>query len=217
MGQSSIRWVMSDVKWIATLIGRVGIPKLSLLPPVLRKYLPNTLTAARIAVIPLIVAMLLSDWWFSNQLAAIGFILAGITDVTDGYLARRFGSGSQLGIFFDLVGDKLLVAGVLFAMVGLGWMTEWLAISFVAREFIVMGLRAYAGGQGVTVPAGRLGKAKMMWQYVAFGALMWERSDIPWMLILIAFVLTIASGVHYVVGIVRELRARPVPAVPDVI
>ena len=197
--------------------GRVLNPRSALHSTLLRRQLPNALTAVRIAFIPLIVAMLLSDWWFSNQTAAIAFILAGITDVSDGYVARRFGSGSQLGIFFDLVGDKLLAASVLFAMVALGWMAEWLAMGFVAREIIVMGLRAYAGGQGVTVSAGRLGKAKMMWQYIAFIALVWERSDIPWMLLVIAFTLTVVSGVHYAVGITRELRARPAPAVPDVI
>ena len=180
-------------------------------------YLPNALTIARVASIPVIVWLLLWDWWFSNQMAGFVFAAAGASDVFDGTLARRYGTGSQLGIFLDLVGDKLLIAAVLFTMVELGWMPGWLGASFIAREFAVMGLRAYAGAQGVTVAAGRLGKAKMMWQYIGFNALMWERTAVPWFLVGVALLLTLASGIHYAVGIWQGLRARPAPDIPEVI
>ena len=179
--------------------------------------LPNGLTLARIGAIPAIVWLLLWDWSFSNPTAGFVFFAAGLSDVLDGMIARRHGTGTQVGIFFDLIGDKLLVAAILFTMVELGWMPGWLATSFVAREFAVMGLRAYAGAQGVTVGAGRLGKVKMGWQYIAFNALMWERSALPWFLIGIALLLTLTSGLHYGVGIWRGLRARPAPEIPEVI
>ena len=118
-----------------------------------QSYLPNALTIARVASIPIIVWLLFWDWWFSNQMAGFVFAAAGASDVFDGTLARRYGTGSQLGIFLDLVGDKLLVAAVLFTMVELGWMPGWLGASFIGREFAVMGLRAYAGAQGVTAIA----------------------------------------------------------------
>jgi CDP-diacylglycerol--glycerol-3-phosphate 3-phosphatidyltransferase len=188
-------------------------PKSSLL----WEQLPNVLTLARVISVPVIVWLLLWDWSFSNQMAGFVFFAAGLSDVLDGIFARRHGTGSQVGIFFDLIGDKLLVAAILFTMVELGWMPGWLAASFVAREFAVMGLRAYAGAQGVTIGAGQLGKAKMMWQYIAFNALMWERSALPWFLVGIALLLTLSSGIHYGVKIWRGLRARPAPNVPDVI
>ena len=182
-----------------------------------RSYVPNGLTLARVGSIPIIVWLLFWDWSFSNQTAGFVFAAAGASDVFDGTLARRFGTGSQLGIFLDLIGDKLLIAAVLFTMVELDWMPGWLGASFVAREFAVMGLRAYAGAQGVTVGAGRLGKAKMMWQYIAFNALMWERTALPWFLVGMALLLTFASGIHYAVGVWRGLRTRPAPNIPDVI
>jgi CDP-diacylglycerol--glycerol-3-phosphate 3-phosphatidyltransferase len=178
---------------------------------------PNYLTLFRIASIPLVIWLLLWDWHFSNQTAGLVFAAAGFSDVLDGLIARRYGTTSQLGVFFDLVGDKLLVAAVLFTMVELDWMPGWVALGLVGRELFVMGLRAYAGAQGVTVPAGKLGKWKMIWQYAALGALMWERSDLAWVLVIIALTLTLVSGIHYAVHITRMLRVRPAPGVPDVV
>lgn len=178
---------------------------------------PNVLTLSRVLSIPVIVWLLYWDWGFSNQTAGFLFAAAGFTDTLDGWLARRYGTGSQLGVFLDLVGDKVLVAAVLFAMVELGWIPAWLGMVLVGREFVVMGLRAYAGAQGVAVPAGGLGKAKMMWQYIALNGLMWERSALPWVLVVIGFTLAVASGLHYAVGISRMLRSRPAPEVPEAI
>ncbi len=176
---------------------------------------PNLLTGFRVLAIPFIVWLLLWDGQASNQAAAVLFIAAGVSDVLDGLVARRYGSGTQLGIFFDLVGDKLLVAALLLATVELGWIPAWLALGFIGRELFVMGMRAYASGQGVTVPAGHLGKMKMMWQYIALDALIWDRVPLTWVLVLCALVLTLSSGLHYVLSVTRLLRDRPAPDVPD--
>ena len=183
--------------------------------PVWVQSLPNLLTGLRVVLTPVIVCLMLWDGVFSNQLAAIFFGVAAISDVLDGFFARRHGSGSQLGIFFDLVGDKLLVAAVLIAAVELGWIPSWVVLGFVGREIFVMGMRSYAGAQGVTVSAGHLGKMKMMWQYIAIGGLLFDRAPMIWVLVLFAFVLTLVSGIHYLVTISRELPTRPAPDVPD--
>lgn len=177
--------------------------------------LPNLLTGFRVLVIPVIIWLLLWDGQASNQAAVCLFVVAGITDILDGLIARRYGSGSQLGVFFDLVGDKLLVAALLITMVELAWIPGWFAFGFIAREVFVMGLRAYAGAQGVTVSAGPLGKMKMMWQYVGLGAVIWDRVPLTWALALFALVLTVSSGLHYLYCVSRELRGRPAPDVPD--
>ena len=183
--------------------------------PAWMQSLPNLLTGLRVVLTPVIVCLMLWDGVFSNQLAAIFFGVAAISDVLDGFFARRHGSGTQLGIFFDLVGDKLLVAAVLIAAVELGWIPSWVVLGFVGREIFVMGMRSYAGAQGVTVSAGHLGKMKMMWQYIAIGGLLFDRAPMIWVLVLFAFVLTIVSGIHYLITISRELQTRPAPDVPD--
>ena len=76
-------------------------------------------------------------------------------------------------------------------------------------------LRSVAYSRGVTIPASPLGKMKMMWQYIALNALMWDRVPLTWTLVIFAFILTIASGVHYVVNISRVLHNRPAPDVPE--
>ncbi len=177
--------------------------------------LPDYLTLGRVLSIPVLVWLLFWDWGFSNQTAGFVFAAAGVSDMLDGVLARRFRSGSQLGIFLDLVGDKLVVAAVLFVMVELSWMPAWLALTLVGREFVVMGLRSYAGLQGVAIAAGRLGKQKMVWQYIALNGLMWERSAGAWFLVVIALTLTLASGLHYAWQVWRMLRSRPAPEVPE--
>ena len=177
--------------------------------------LPNLLTGFRVAAIPVVIWLLLWDGQASNQAAACLFIVAGITDVLDGLIARRFGSGTQLGIFFDLVGDKLVVAALVITMVELGWIPGWIAFGFIGREIFVMGMRAYAGAQGVTVSAGQLGKMKMMWQYMGLTSLIWDRVPLTWALVMFALAMTVASGLYYLVSVTRELRGRPAPEVPD--
>ena len=177
--------------------------------------LPNLLTGFRVAAIPVVIWLLLWDGQASNQAAACLFIVAGITDVLDGLIARRFGSGTQLGIFFDLVGDKLVVAALVISMVELGWIPGWIAFGFIGREIFVMGMRAYAGAQGVTVSAGQLGKMKMMWQYMGLTSLIWDRVPLTWALVMFALAMTVASGLYYLVSVTRELRGRPAPEVPD--
>lgn len=184
-------------------------------PGLWARWLPNLLTAVRVVVTPAIIGLLLWDGDGSNQAAAILFIVAGTSDVLDGFFARRYQTGSQLGIFFDLVGDKLLISAVLIVAVDLKWVPVWLAFGFIGRELFVMGMRSYAGSQRVTVAAGHLGKMKMMWQYIALNALIWDRVPLTWTLVMFAFILTIASGVHYVVNISRVLRNRPAPDVPE--
>ena len=179
------------------------------------RSLPNLLTAVRVVVTPVIIGLLLWEAAGSNQAAAVLFIVAGTSDVLDGFFARRYQSGSQLGIFFDLVGDKLLVSAVLIVAVDLQWLPAWLAFGFIGRELFVMGMRSYASSQRVTVAAGHLWKKKMMWQYIALNALMWDRVPLTWTLVICAFILTSASGVHYVVNISRVLHNRPAPDVPE--
>ena len=124
--------------------------------------LPNWLTLLRIFFVPLLVALLLTtapnmDLW------AVGvFLAAAVTDLLDGYLARRQRQITRLGILMDPIADKLLISAAFISLVALHLIAAWLVVIIVGRELAVSGLRAIAGAEGVVIPASDLGKTKMV-------------------------------------------------------
>lgn len=133
--------------------------------------LPNMLTLGRIVVIPLFVWLLYDgDPWFS-VLAASVFTLAAVTDVIDGFLARRWNMITVTGKLLDPLADKLIVAAAMVMMVRLGRIPAWIVIVLMSREFIVTGLRAAAATEGLVIAAGQEGKWKTALQLVGIIAL----------------------------------------------
>lgn len=159
--------------------------------------LPNILSVARLLAAPVVVALLL--WAPPNRLAAAAlFCLASITDYLDGYLARRWKVVSDLGIFCDLMADKLLVSATLIAMVSTGTVPAWMVIIIVGRELIVSGLRSWAAAQGVVIPAGIWGKGKTLLTLIAIAiAIVNWSSALSFVLLLAATVLTLLSALDY--------------------
>ena len=141
--------------------------------------LPNTLTLARIFLVPLLVVVLLTR--FEGQLifgvpkevigAAI-FGLAALTDWLDGYLARRRHQITALGQLMDPMADKLLITAALISLVQMGLASAWMVAVILGRELAITVLRSLAHGRGVTIPASSLGKVKMVSQVVAILLLM---------------------------------------------
>ncbi len=132
---------------------------------------PNMLTLARIAVIPVFV-------WFTYDAdplyslwAAVLFALASITDVVDGWLARKLNLITVVGKFLDPLADKLIVMAALIMMVRLGRCAAWVVIVLIARELIVSGLRTIAATEGMVIAAGQEGKWKTSMQLVGIIAL----------------------------------------------
>jgi CDP-diacylglycerol---glycerol-3-phosphate 3-phosphatidyltransferase len=130
------------------------------LPPPRLTDLPNLLSLGRLAATPVVIVLLLLGFPGSGLWAAIIFALASITDFVDGRLARARGLVSRLGVFLDLAADKVLVAGVLIALVELGAVPTWIAATIVIREFVVQAVRQLAATEDVVIAARRLGKAK---------------------------------------------------------
>jgi CDP-diacylglycerol--glycerol-3-phosphate 3-phosphatidyltransferase len=130
------------------------------LPPPRLTDLPNLLSLGRLAATPVVIGLLLLGFPGSGLWAAIIFALASITDFVDGRLARARGLVSRLGVFLDLAADKVLVAGVLIALVELGALPTWIAATIVIREFVVQAVRQLAATEDVVIAARRLGKAK---------------------------------------------------------
>lgn len=137
--------------------------------------LPNYITLSRIAAIPLIIWVLTTSYFSAQQntlrvlLASGIFILASITDGLDGYLARRRGQITTMGVLLDPLADKLMIAAAYITLVQLipSIVSVWVAVIIIGREFLISGLRSIAASEGFTIEASELGKLKMVVQIVS--------------------------------------------------
>src|SRR5882672_6246394 len=143
--------------------------------------LPNSLTIARIFFVPLLVAVLVAQnvsirllgVTVTNEWLALAiFLVAAVTDLLDGYLARRWGQITTVGTLFDPIADKLLISAALISLVQIHLVPGWMVILIVGREFAVSGLRSIAAAEGYTIRASDLGKTKMVLQVVAISMVM---------------------------------------------
>lgn len=141
--------------------------------PLLREFwnLPNMLTMGRIAVIPLFVWLTYdADPMYSLWAAAL-FTLAAVTDVIDGFLARRWNMITTVGKLLDPLADKLIVMAAMVMMTRLGRIPAWIVIVLLSRELIVSGLRQIAASEGMVIAAAQEGKWKTSLQLVGIIAL----------------------------------------------
>lgn len=131
--------------------------------------LPNALTLSRIFLIPVLLAVLLpTNFVPGKELWASAIVLvAAATDMLDGYLARKRGQVTTVGMLLDPVADKLLVSASFISLVELGAVPAWMAVIIIGREFAVSGLRSIASSQGFTIQASDLAKVKMVMQVVS--------------------------------------------------
>jgi CDP-diacylglycerol---glycerol-3-phosphate 3-phosphatidyltransferase len=150
--------------------------------------LANLLTMMRIVLIPLMALLLDNDSeqptlemdfmfrYSPGRLAAMVVVLAGITDLLDGWLARRWQIESLIGKFLDPLADKLFLMVGLIMLMKLGRVDAWLVILLLSREFMITGLRGIAIGEGFVIAAGQFGKLKLTFQLIGLGFLMWYGS-----------------------------------------
>jgi CDP-diacylglycerol--glycerol-3-phosphate 3-phosphatidyltransferase len=143
--------------------------------------LPNALTLLRIFFVPLLLAVLLrkdvylqTPWITLSKewLALPIFLVAALTDLLDGIIARRRSQISTLGTLLDPVADKLLISAALISLVELQMLPAWMVVVIVGREFAVSGLRSIAAAEGYTIEASDLGKTKMVLQVIAVSLLL---------------------------------------------
>jgi CDP-diacylglycerol--glycerol-3-phosphate 3-phosphatidyltransferase len=132
--------------------------------------LPNSLTLSRIFLVPLLVTVLLTK--YDVRIAAAIFLAASMTDLLDGYLARKTGQVTTLGTLLDPVADKLLISSAFISLVQLQVVPAWVVVIIVGREFAVTGLRSIAAAEGYTIRASDLGKTKMFSQVVAISCML---------------------------------------------
>jgi CDP-diacylglycerol--glycerol-3-phosphate 3-phosphatidyltransferase len=183
--------------------------------------LPNTLTVARIFLVPVLVSVLLTSFegrrilgWPVELVAAAIFGLASLTDWLDGYLARRRHQVTALGQILDPLADKLLISATLVSLVQLNLAPAWMVGVIIGREIAVTGLRNLAYSRGLTMPASGLGKMKMASQVTAIlllilgwermPALLWLGQAALWVVLITALV----SAVDYYRGFQRAMISR---------
>lgn len=134
--------------------------------------IPNLLTFGRIVLIPFFVWLLDVPSPVRGFWACILFTIAALTDLLDGYLARKLGVVSVLGKFLDPLADKLIVMAALVWMVPMGRIPAWVVVLLLGREISVTGLRSVAASEGVVISAGNEGKTKTALQMIGIIALL---------------------------------------------
>jgi len=199
--------------------------------------LPNYITLSRIVMIPLLLWILsphfpMREGGAQEILASVLFVLASITDGLDGYLARKRGQITTMGMLLDPLADKIMVTAALIALVAYNpeVVKVWIAVVIIGREFLISGLRSIASSEGFTIQASDLGKLKTVLQIVtvvsAILAHHWDQwifgdlvIPVHWMAVAAIYftvVVSIISAIDYFVGFWKQIdrassdrRAKP--------
>jgi CDP-diacylglycerol--glycerol-3-phosphate 3-phosphatidyltransferase len=135
------------------------------------RSIPNLLGLFRIITTPLLVALILHASPGGYIGAVVLLLLMAISDIADGWIARRLEVVSPLGVFLDTISDKIFVAGALIPMVESGLLSGWIALLIIARDFAVSGLRSFAAAEGQVISARQWGKQKLV---ITVVALVWR-------------------------------------------
>ncbi len=168
--------------------------------------LPNKLTMVRMLLIPFFLICFEIDFPGHALTAFVIFVVASLTDFTDGYLARKDNLITDFGKFMDPLADKLLTASAFVCLTSIGFIPAWVVVIILAREFAITGLRTLAASDGIVLAAGIWGKAKTVSQMVAIILLLLYlipqlRFPALWMVgqitVYIATALTLWSGIDY--------------------
>jgi len=187
--------------------------------------LPNVLTLVRILLIPVFVMLLIDPTPDRALSAAIVFVVAAVTDLLDGYVARKTGQITKLGRLLDPIADKLLVLSALILLVQVDRVSALVAILIIAREVAVTGLRAIAASEGLIMSAEVTGKYKMALQVIAIVLLVLEGTVVETIgnlhlagivTLYLSLILGYVSGAQYVWSFWRQVGAKGhMPVIDD--
>ena len=173
----------------------------------------NILTLFRLILIIPILILANLDTKFTSLLSAILFVIAAITDVLDGYIARKYNLVTTFGKLVDPLADKLLIISVLIILVKLNRIPVIFPLIIIAREFTITGLRAIASSQGIIIPASQFGKDKTFFQTVSLTCLLIyyplfgiNSYSIGIFFIIIATFYTLFSGIKYIIDFSKKLK-----------
>ena len=166
---------------------------------------PNKLTVLRIFLVPVFIALFYI--YRETYISGIVFAIAALTDTLDGYLARKYNQITVFGKFMDPLADKLLVSSALICMIEMGMLPAWIVIIIISREFIITGFRLIAAEGGLVIAASWWGKIKTVTQMIMIILLLLGvQGIIATILIFLATLFTVISGVDYIVKNISILR-----------
>lgn len=168
--------------------------------------LPNKLTTFRVILIPFFVFFMLTPnmTGVNNYIAVAIFIVASLTDLLDGKIARKYNLVTNFGKFMDPLADKLLVCSAMICLIQTGQLAAWIVVIIIAREFIISGFRLIASDNGVVIAASYWGKFKTTFQMLMVIVLILD-IQMPFFQILgailtyVALILTVVSLIDYIV------------------
>ena len=168
--------------------------------------LPNKLTCFRVVLIPFFVFFMMAPFFegYGNYIALVIFIVASLTDLLDGKIARKYHLVTNFGKFMKPLADKLLVCSAMICLIQTGQLAAWIVIIIISREFIISGFRLIASDNGVVIAASYWGKFKTTFQMLMVIALIlnlpytWFQA-LGTVLIYVSLALTIISLIDYIV------------------
>jgi CDP-diacylglycerol--glycerol-3-phosphate 3-phosphatidyltransferase len=168
--------------------------------------------------VPLLVVLLLTKEQNMDLWAVGVFLLAALTDLLDGRIARSRGQITRAGILMDPIADKLLTSAAFISLVDLHLVPAWIVVIMIGREFAVSGLRGVAAGEGIAMGASELGKTKMFFQVAAISVIVLDRRyprlhTLGEVLLWLAVWFALASAGQYFWAYWRRLEARAKPAI----
>lgn len=176
--------------------------------------LPNKLTMFRVVLIPFFVVLLLVDITpYDNWIALVIFIVASLTDLLDGKIARKYNLVTNFGKFMDPLADKLLVCSALICLVEMERIAAWMVIVIIAREFIISGFRLVASDNGVVIAASYWGKFKTTFQMVMICLMIANLEELSLVTMIVtwaAVILTVVSLADYLIknrGVMQENKS----------
>lgn len=177
--------------------------------------LPNTLTVLRIGVIGVLFFLLASPGPTWSLIIAIFFIAAALTDLLDGYVARRYHIETTMGKFLDPIADKIIVDTAMILLIPIGRIDAWIVALSVIRDLAVDGMRSVASAQAVVIEASHLGKKKTLCQVFAVSALIIhyplfgiQAHLVGEVILYLALFLSLYSGVDYFLKFYREVLKK---------
>ncbi len=172
--------------------------------------LPNIITMVRIGVMPILFFLLTSPDPTWSLVIALLFIAAALTDLLDGYLARKYEIVTTMGKFLDPIADKLIVNTAMILMIPIGRIPAWAVAITIMRDIAVDGMRSIASAEGMVIDASRLGKQKTLCQTIAVSALIihypflgLDAHAVGIFILYVALFMTVYSGVDYFVKFYR--------------
>lgn len=182
--------------------------------------LPNKLTVLRILLSPVFMVFFLIDNIYSRYFATLVFLVAALTDIYDGYLARKTGVVTGFGKFMDPLADKILTSTAFISFVALGYVKAWMILIIIVREFFITGLRTIAAYKGIVIMPSLMSQFKTATQMVVIAIILLYTNiattvgqmghnypffQNPWVfnifdgMVFIAMILTVGTGIDYLI------------------